>query len=296
MKRCIFSLYVDINKDKFDDDKDLNKNLLTKNELKNHYSFLVEAQKKYAAEVNADYIVFGDDDQYKQYTKQFNSNISVYNIINFYKIHLLYQLSEQYDEVLYLDLDVVPLSYKNIFDLNFEKNGIAVRVNHEQNPELYLLEMSTKEIVKKQKWFEEYGGIFSVRSPSAKYWNCRAMLIDEGYSGDNDVYNTGIVGAHRKHLEQLGYFDTFGQDLLFMESLINEESMWPGFIQAQFGYDNETLFSYKMITNDVPRLDLDDKWHYVMNKWSFIPPDVNFVHVINKDIQYAKDRYEKNSL
>lgn len=293
MKRCIFSLYIDVDKNSFEKNQDLEKNILTKNELKNNYDFLVSSQKKYARQTSADYIIFGADDQYAKYAQQFESNISVYNIINFYKIHLLYMLAETYDEVLYLDLDVVPLTNKNIFELNFEKNGIAVRVNHERNPKLYLEEMTSQEISRRSKWFDQHQGTFSVRSPTAKYWNCRAMLINSGYSGNNDVYNTGIVGAHKKHLEQLDYFGTFKDDLDLMKSLVEEDGMWPNFIQAIFGYDNETLFSYKMIRNNVPKLDLDDKWHYVMNNWSYIPSGVNFVHVINKDIEYAKSRYEK---
>ena len=296
MKRCIFSLYVDVNKNDFEKNQDLEKNILTKNELKNNYDFLVSSQKEYAKQTSTDYIIFGNDNQYAEYAKQFDSNISVYNIINFYKIHLLYMLAETYDEVLYLDLDVVPLTNKNIFELNFQKNGIAVRVNHEKNPKLYLKEMTSLEISRRSKWFDQHQGTFSVRSPTAKYWNCRAMLIDRGYSGNNDVYNTGIVGAHKKHLEQLAYFDNFQDDLNFMKSLIEEEGMWPNFIQAIFGYDNETLFSYKMIRNNVPKLDLDNKWHHVMNDWSYIPKDVNFVHIINKDIKYVRDYYEKINL
>ena len=107
MKRCIFSLYIDVDKNSFEKNQDLEKNILTKNELKNNYDFLVSSQKKYARQTSADYIIFGADDQYAKYAQQFESNISVYNIINFYKIHLLYMLAETYDEVLYLDLDVV---------------------------------------------------------------------------------------------------------------------------------------------------------------------------------------------
>lgn len=296
MNKCIFSLYIDIDEDKFDRDKDLEKNILTKNQLSTHYNFLVDTHKKYALDCQADYHIFRNDDQYKQYEKYFLENhpyISHYNILNFYKIHLLYDLSSKYDEVVYFDLDIVPMTSESIFDLNFEKNGIAVRVNHEKDSNMYLRELKPEKIYQQEKWFEKTQRTHSVRSPTAKYWNCRAMLIESGYSGDNDVYNTGIVGAHRDHLEKLGYFDNFENDISLMHSLTREEGMWPNYIKSRFGYDNETLMSYKMILNNVEKLDLDDTWHYIMNNWSYIPNTAKLVHVINKDIEYAKKKYEE---
>ena len=43
----------------------------------------------------------------------------------------------------------------------------------------------------------------SIRSPTAKYYNCQAMLLDGGYFPDNDVINTGIIGASAEHIKQL---------------------------------------------------------------------------------------------
>jgi hypothetical protein len=296
MKRCIFSLYINIDSNRFDLDEDLAKNIRTKNQLEIHYDFLRNAHQKYADALGVDYFFFEEDDQYRKYENSFESYISAYNAVNFYKIYLLYELSKTYDEVLYLDFDVIPMTNDNIFDLNFEKNGIAVRVNHEQDSSLYLSELNFKEISQKEKWFEDTNQTQSIRSPFAKYWNCRAMLIENGHDGENDVYNTGIVGAHRKHLDQLAYFDNFEEDLQFMHSLTTEEGLWPNYIQSTFGYDNETLFSYKMIQNNVLKLDLDDKWHYIMNNWSYVPNDAKLVHVINKDIEYVKKKYEKINL
>ena len=52
--------------------------------------------------------------------------LTTYNIVNFYKIHLLYKLAQEYDEVLYLDFDVVPMKSDNFFERWDLSKGIAI--------------------------------------------------------------------------------------------------------------------------------------------------------------------------
>ena len=301
MKRCIFSLYIDMDKDRIENNSDYQKNILTKNEFISNYKFLVNSQKKYADNIKVDYFIFENDNQYKQYYSSFDSYMSDYNIINFYKIYLMYKLAEEYDEIVYLDLDVVPLTNESIFDLNFKENGIAVRVNHECHPSTYLDKFNAMDTIKdRENYYNDQTAnnlpAYSPRSPEAKYWNCRAMLILNGYSGTNDVYNTGIVGAHKKDLKKLKYFNSFKKDIELMHELVNDEVMWPNYIKSMFGYDNETLFSYKMICNKIKRLDLDDIWHYPLRTWDYIPNETKMVHVINKKFDIAKEKYEELNL
>ncbi len=138
--------------------------------------------------------------------------------------------------------------------------------------------------------------ILSERSPRAKYWNCRAMLTHDGLDGDNDVYNTGIILANRKNLKKLSYFKNFKNSLKFMTYIKEEDYFWPKFMRASFGYDNETLFSYKMKTNHINLVNIDEKWHHTMHEWSFIPKDTKMTHVINKDFNYVKKYVEKNNI
>ena len=39
-----------------------------------------------------------------------------YEIVNFYKIYLLDKLAEEYDEILYLDFDAIPVTNDNFFE------------------------------------------------------------------------------------------------------------------------------------------------------------------------------------
>lgn len=266
----IFTLYINVSKK----DLEVSDNTHIADKFADNFEWLVSKQSDYAAKIGADYHFIKDDD-YHSYRQWFLNNhpyVNEYCIVNFYKIHLIYKLSKKYDNVLYLDLDVIPITDENIFDLNAD---IAVRVNHEEDPKNYMTPRKNQ----------------SDRSPYAKWHNCRAMRIFSGEPGDNDVYNTGIVLASRRGLKKLNYFDKFSDTLEYMHE-IKEQSG-----EANFGYDNETLFSYKMLENNVTLTPLDEYWHHAMRgDISYIPSKTKMVHAINKDFDYVKEYCEKNHL
>jgi hypothetical protein len=256
MSRVIYSFYVDIqnavshfeNKDKF------NSNL----------NWLLDRQKKYADLCEADYLHFVYDDKYIEFSKQFGPEVSEYNIINFYKMHLLYQLD--YDEILYLDVDVIPVTKFNFFEVWDLKKGIAIMSE----------EWAYKDSPNRK--------LHSVRSPLAKYWNARALM---GYG--KEVFNTGIIGADQKSLKELNYFKDFHETLKEMKEL-TEDDFWPDDIRNLFGYDNETIFACRI--KEYQNL-YRTGWHYFMDKWSYIPQTTKFVHCINKDFDYVRKWCEK---
>lgn len=262
MSRVIYSLYIDIqnavshfeNKDKFN----------------NNYQWLLDRHKQYADLCGVEYKHFGYDDQYVEFAQQFGPEISEYNIINFYKIHLMYQLD--YDEVLYLDFDVIPVTKLNFFDEIDLSKGIAIMSE----------DWSLRDYDRNRH---------SVRSPLAKYWNARAMLGES-----KPVFNTGIVGASKKSLLELDYFGDFQNTIDHMTDLIDDD-FYPDDIRNLFGYDNETVFAYKLFSKNLSYQNLfETGWHYFMDRWTYIPPRSKFVHCINKDFQYVRDWCEKTGL
>ena len=66
--------------------------------------------------------------------------ITTYNIVNFYKLDLLYTFSQMYDEVLYLDFDVVPMTNENFFKVWDLEKGITV-LNNDDNVLFTLVEL-----------------------------------------------------------------------------------------------------------------------------------------------------------
>ena len=280
MKRVIFSFYIDIPKEELDIfDKELpiikNKkalpiNLITKNRLKKHYVRLLIQKQAYAKKLGYDFKLFeyGPDwILFEQKLKREHPYLTTYNIVNFYKIHLLYELAKQYDEVLYLDFDVVPMQNIDFFEHWDLTKGIAVLNNNDR--------VLVPENVDDSST--------TIRSPTAKFYNAQAMLFEKGLSTKNDVINTGIIGASAEHLNTLAYFKDFDKNLKLMTDLTKESDSHPPRFLKYFGWDNETLFAVKIKENNVPILWLDDKWHYFFSNQKHIPQRVILCHTINKD-------------
>ena len=276
MKRVIYSLYVDVPaKEHYGNSKNKHdtreKASITVNAFKKHYDRLVEVKKTYAENIDVDFLMFEYDEQYKTFEQNFLKDFPMftgYEVINFYKIHLLNELSKTYDEILYLDFDVIPLTDESFFDVWDLSKGICVYNNNSH---------VIKDVTVAQ----------SIRSPSAKYYNCQAMLIDGGYPHRNDVINTGIIGARKEDIIKLDFFGGFRHIIDLMTSLrskgYREAGLYPQNIIDMFRYDNETIFSYKVQVNDVNIQWFDTEWHYFFDKQKFIPDQTKIVHAICKD-------------
>lgn len=276
MKRVIYSFYIDIPKDELDMfDKNILRqgqiptNINTKNQLKQNYSKLLGTKKCYADNIGIPFKMYEYDNNFKKYKKYFNENypfITTYNIVNFYKLHLLYELSKKYDEILYLDFDVVPLTNENFFDSWDLSKGICV--------------YSNSALVKTIEGITDNSQ--TIRSPTAKFYNAQAMLIEKNLSPKNEVINTGIIGINKEYLNKLNYFNDFDNNIKLMSSLKENNSIFPKRIVNFFGYDNETLFSIKLKENNVSVQWLDNEWHYFFDTQYFIPKETKFCHTINK--------------
>jgi len=287
MKRVIYSLYIDIPLNECDqqvpyENDTVSKTIRTKEIFQQEHPRLLEVQQKYAKNIDVDYLIFYEDEQYKEFYNYYRKNypeINTYSIVNFYKIHLMYLLKEQYDEILYLDLDVVPFTNESFFDFWKLEKGICVYNNNHfiNKRSLPLLSLNVDN-----------------RSPTAKYYNCQAMLIHEGYSPKNDVINTAIVGANKQHIEQLKYFDNFNKTLdLMTEVRKDKDNMYPKNISNVFAYDNETVFSYKVQTTNTPIQWLDTVWHFFCSKVPYIPRKTKFCHVVDKKFKPVWEIYDE---
>jgi len=282
MKRVIYSVYVNVPpKEHFGNSKNqhdtVDKANVTINAFEKHYDRLVECKLTYAEYCESEFIMFTDDEQYRQFKRNFLLDfpeLTEYEVINFYKIHLLTDLARKYDEILYLDFDVVPLTDEVFFDVWDLSNGICVYNNN-------------KQVIRNRNVSH------SIRSPSAKYFNCQAMLLDGGYNPRNDVINTGIIGARKEDVISLDYFGKFRDTIDLMTKLRTEENdLYPQNIIDMFRYDNETIFSYKREINNINIQWLDDKWHYFFDKQGYIPRETRFVHAICKDFDKVWERYD----
>ena len=281
MSKVIYSLYVNVPADEHygkskNQHDTADKASITVNAFKKHYKKLIDCKKHYANTIDADFIMFEHED-YQSFEKSFKSDfpeLTGYEIINFYKIHLLYELSKKYDEILYLDFDVIPLTHESFFNAWDLSKGICVYSNNDK--------------VEKKSTTNH-----SIRSPSAKYFNCHAMLLEEGLNPDNDVINTGIICARKEDIIKLDFFGKFKDTIDLMTKLRKDTSgLYPQNIVDMFRYDNETIFSYKREVNNVDIQWLDNKWHYFLDNQKFIPEDTKIVHAISKDFDLVWRYYD----
>ena len=291
MKRVIYSLYVDVPEDEhyatnFDFELNHNRTRVkeTTNNFKTHYKRLLNNKIDYCKAIGVPFKMYEYDDEYKEYVsffKKYYPEIIGYEIVNFYKIKKLYDLSQEYDEILYLDFDAIPVSKDNFFEAWDLTKGICVLNNDDQ--------------IRRHKPIHKLNQ--STRSPTAKFYNAQAMLIENNKSPDNNVINTGIIGANKEHIKKLDYFKDFRDTLNLMTKLrLEDDGLFPDNIRKIFRYDNETIFSFKVKMNNVSIQWFDNKWHYFYNKQKFIPEDTKIVHAICKDFDTVWRFNEKHNL
>jgi lipopolysaccharide biosynthesis glycosyltransferase len=198
--KAIYSIYIEIPDDRLDNprgpsDDPVNKSKRTKERFTEFTKRLFLNHREYAEFCNAKYICFQRDLQYETFRAQYPL-LSEYDVINLYKVHLLTELTEIYDLVLYVDHDVV--FNKSIDAFNFLKAESYLCCDTSSGLEVGVYPNA-------RNYFTHYDKDF--RNPEAKYWNTHALLQEEDIDGDNEVFNTGIMMASKKVMDQLNYFD-----------------------------------------------------------------------------------------
>ena len=282
MKSVIFSIYIQIPEEDLDNPgwyneegklQDTDKSKQTKDYFAKYYDKLKQRHIDYARTLGVDYILHEYDNDYIKYVSYFKKNypqISVYDIINFYKQELMKRYAHKYDEVCYLDFDVIPNTDESIFDVVKHDEFGCAETNREAE---WGKTVETK-------WYNT-----CIRNPSSKYWNCHAMLNEIGLDPDTDVFNTGIMVAASKMIKRLDYCGEFEEILDLMSKVkYDKSSMYPHNIQRIFNYDNETVFAFKRVVNNIKIKYLGNDWHHKVQdeKWYVFNENAKMYHVINK--------------
>ncbi len=252
--KLIYSIYIEIPDERLDNpqgprDDTVNKSKRTKERLAEYKDKLHDNHFEYANTHNATYIQFGRDDKYEEFRARF-PDLSEYDVINLYKVHILDYITYSYDLVLYVDLDVWFNNFDiDVFDYLKGESTLCCDTTNALDCGVKLWDAF---------YLQDYDKDF--RSPEAKYWNCHAMLSEKDMETDNYVFNTGIMMASRKVMKQLDYFSDIDETLAMMKEL-KEDSIYPLQVQKSFGYDNETIMSYKVNMNNVIVSRLNETWH-----------------------------------
>jgi len=253
--KVIYSLYIRIEDENLDDagtyvGDTASKGKRTQEKMDKYYDQLIENKEQYAKSIGATFVMFERDEMYENFLKKY-PQMSEYDAVNIYKIFILEYLAESYDLVLYLDFDVFCRKPADIF--NIIDCSTFLRCQNSS-----ALELGIKNTL---EYYAQYDKDF--RNPESKYWNSHALLAEHDLdSGATCVFNTGIIAASSSCIKQLDFFSNLDEILEDMTEL-KENSIYPENIQKAFGYDNETIFAFKIVANNVRHKNLDEKvWHF----------------------------------
>jgi len=178
-----------------------------------------------------------------------------YASLQFLKLIIAEKLTETYDKVLYLDLDVIPKSKINFFEY------------HDFNKLL----------------------CHKTLAPRWKILRKRLMLESEGISSPHNIINTGVIGMSKpiadmiqlskrekeiNKLFDLGVPESQGSRLLWKESEIQNMDL----------PNNEITLSYIVEKYKVPCHDIGMAWNFIVdNDYKFSEASCHFLHISNKN-------------
>lgn len=225
-----------------------------------YYDRLVETQKQYAYQCGAEYV-------------SFNPRIPDYDDIQFEKLYRFQELTEDYDEVVYLDLDVIPTTKENIFERHASHRHIGVHF-----------------IETKPYWGANIDGKWWVDVLQLDKMNMvvkacakNAMLLIEGMSGNYEIANTGVMIGNKNSIQDFNLIERMDfADKVFDEALT--DNIYPEQIASSFAKNNEVYFSFIKEFYDVPINKIGLGWNYIIDDtFSTLQIGAHLHHVVNKD-------------
>lgn len=273
MKNVIYSFYIDI-------DPKSDKHINTKNKLKKYYDNLLQSKIEYAKHCNAEFILFGDDENYENFKNEYN--MYEFDMLNFYKHKLYETLLKKYENILYFDFDVIPNTTISMFD-HFDMNYINV---HSINSTKYnvwtnsALNRSRKgddfDVIMKEN-FDKYSMYIKALAKQSM------LMIDNIYNFSYEVVNTGIICGNSKILEKIQLTTNLKQ---MIDTLLEAktESYFGKSVNEHYEPNNETFFTYLLEKNNLKWNNLPKLWHDIISK-DDKPTDSYMLHMINKKFE-----------
>jgi hypothetical protein len=255
VKRIIFSQYND----------NINQNTISTNEYKlsqfrKYSNQLEQAQREYAERCDADYVLHKLD-------------ITDYDTLQFEKILQLERYAEEYDQVLYLDFDVVPNKRaENIFEVFGDTLAMYPLFRDQHKHEL--------------KWNIEHDA-YDRQNVYCKTCAKNSMLILDDGNISPKLYNTGVTYGSSDAIKNL----KFGQQLDDMKKLLDEtldDSIYPDNITKNFFHNNEVFITYLVERNSLQCTDMYIHWNFILDGFQNEATDISyFTHHVNKEFELS---------
>lgn len=282
MKNIIYSIYIENNESNLNE-----KHLYTKQQLKKHLDRLIDVKKEYAKNCNASFVLFENDTNYDRFRKKYDG--LEFDIINLYKIYLWEKLGKEYDNVLYLDLDVIPNTSDNFFE-TFDMNKICVYA-----PNATMDTWSQKDQKNYKKGKVSFETIISHKDKYSEYVKAmckKAMLaIDNKLDTNYLIANTAVLGGNSNAISKLKYTDRL-KDMISILKKVKEDKLFGDEITKLFFANNEIFVHYLLDKDNIDWYNLPKEWHtYLMNKQKITNEikSAKMIHLINKRFEELWD-------
>ncbi len=266
MKRLIYSLY------KEDIENHQSSGDYKKSQFKKYKNQIEQSQKTYADICGADYMLLDPT----------NTN---YDKIQIEKLLLLEDFIKSYDEVLYLDFDVIPVTDTSFFE-RFDLNYLCF---HEVVKDMLSIQY---EKLKSDVNFTKFSSamrLFTPMNPFVKMAAKNSMLMLDDIIGRETIINTGVVGGNKHSIGLLKLKDKLNMIDEKLEEA-REDNIYPDNISDMFFQNNETYMSYLVEKFNLPYREIGRQWNYVLYTEEDYPHSNNhFLHYISKDFHCCFD-------
>lgn len=235
-----------------------------KKSIQKYKNKLIEVQKQYAYNCNAEYQLFNP------------KSIINYVDLQFAKILKVEDLTKYYDQVVYFDLDIIPITKINIFE-HFNFNKICVYD--------YDVDLEDEDVKRVMKIHLKHFPIIPSMDRTSKMMAKKAMLMHHDIMGNNKICNTGVICANKSAIENLAFSD----NLTMMDNTMQQakdDSLFPDEFSKGWIRNNEIYFSFLLEKYKVDYINIGLQWNYILDhaikKWT---SGAHIIHQVNKDFE-----------
>tara|TARA_Y100000389_G_scaffold5307_1_gene5017 strand:+ start:753 stop:1535 length:783 start_codon:yes stop_codon:yes gene_type:complete len=257
MKRIIFSIYTN------NIEEHTSTSVFKRSQFEKYKHKLKQRQEEYATICNAQY-------------KLFQATNTNFIDIQFEKLIIFSELSKEYDEVLYIDFDVIPMTNKVFFD-SFNLNKISG----------YKLDKITEVMHKLQRRIEDDG--FDRMNMFCKTCCKKAMLLLEDIDSDNYIFNTGVFAGNKKSIKKLNFIKRLKKTRKIFEEALTD-NVYPHEINKWWKPNNEVFVSYIIEKFNIPYNNIGLQWNFILDNWNPKPAASGYLlHYIRKEFNLTFD-------
>jgi len=226
---------------------------------------LVEKQKEYANYCNAEYFLF-------------EAKSTDYVNVQFDKILKFEKLTEEYDQVVYFDLDIIPITKNNIFE-QFDFNYPCV---YDYDVNKNALDDEWK------KWLRHQYREKNIIDPMSRYSKIaakKAMLLLEDIVANDRICNTAVVCGNKNAANLL----KFSERMSYIDKTLLEaknDTLYPREYYEGWVKNNEIYFSFILEKYNVKYNNIGIQWNYILDEFvSEFTYGVHLIHQVNKDFE-----------